>query len=261
MNRGDSEAGELAAFAATLADASGAVLRRYFRQPYAVEAKADASPVTVADRESEQALRSAIEARFPAHGIRGEELGIVRGDAEYLWVLDPIDGTRSFITGKPLFVTLIGLVHAGRPIVGVIDQPISRERWIGAAGRATTFNGVPARTRGLTDLANAALFCTGPEWCRAEDAAAFGRLHAGVGMTQYSADAYAFGLLASGWIDLVVECGLEPHDFVAAIAVVEGAGGVITDWSGAPLDCTRKSNVLAAANAALHTAARQRLNR
>lgn len=261
MHGGNTDIGEFAEFAATLADASGPVLRRYFRQPYAVEAKADASPVTIADRESEQALRAAIEARYPHHGIRGEEFGTTRGDAGHLWVLDPIDGTRSFITGKPLFVTLIGLVQHARPIVGVIDQPISAERWVGAAGFGTTFNGQPARTRQTTDLAKAALFCTGPEWCRGDDVAAFQRLNAAVGMTQYSADAYAFGLLASGWIDLVVECGLEPHDFVATVAVVEGAGGVITDWDGAPLDCSKKSNVLAAANPALHAAARAKLRR
>ncbi len=261
MAGGDNGTPEFAAFAATLADASGPVLRRYFRQPYTVEAKADASPVTIADRESEQALRAAIEARYPHHGIRGEELGIARGEAEHLWVLDPIDGTRSFITGKALFVTLIGLVQRGRPIVGVIDQPISRERWVGAGGLGTTFNGQPAHTRETTDLGRAALYCTGPEWCRGEDVAAFQRLNAAVGMTQYSADAYAFGLLASGWIDLVVECGLEPHDFVATIAVIEGAGGVITDWDGAPLDCARKSNVLAAANPTLHRAAQAKLRR
>lgn len=261
MTGGDSKTREFAVFAATLADASGPVLRRYFRQPYAVEAKADASPVTIADRESELALRAAIEANYPHHGIRGEEFGIARGDAEYLWVLDPIDGTRSFITGKPLFVTLIGLLQAGRPIIGVIDQPISRERWVGAAGIGTTFNGQAARTRQSVDLARAALFCTGLEWCRGGDTAAVQGLRAAVGMIHYSADGYAFGLLASGWIDLVVECGLEPHDFVAAIAVVEGAGGVITDWDGAPLDCSRKSNVLAAANPALHAAARAKLRR
>ena len=261
MSGGNIDTREFAAFAATLADASGPVLRRYFRQPYTVESKADASPVTIADRESEQALRAAIETRYPTHGIRGEELGIARGDADHLWVLDPIDGTRSFITGKPLFVTLIGLVHQGRPIVGVIDQPISRERWVGAAGIGATLNGAPARTRQMTELSRAALFCTGPEWCKGDDIAAFQRLNAAVGMTQYSADAYAFGLLASGWIDIVVECGLEPHDFVAAIAVIEGAGGVITDWDGAPLDCARKSNVLAAANPALHAAARAKLRR
>jgi len=258
---------ELIAFAGELADTAGAVLRRHFRSPVAVEAKGDASPVTVADRATEQAMRDAILSRYPQHGVRGEELGAVNASAEYVWVLDPIDGTRSFITGKPLFVTLIGLLRRGNAVLGAIDQPITRERWIGADGQRTTFNGVPCRVRGGASLGAATLFTTGsvsatrPTWCGEWERAALGRLVDAAHLTQYSSDGYAFGLLSSGMIDLVAECGMEPHDFCAAIPVVRGAGGVIGDWNGTPLECDRKNHVLAAASAALHTAAVARLGR
>ncbi len=258
---------ELVAFCHQLADASGAVLRRHFRRNLAIESKRDASPVTIADRETEAALRGAIEKRFPDHGVRGEELGSVRLDAEYVWILDPIDGTRSFITGKPLFVTLIGLVRRGQAILGVIDQPITNERWIGGDDVPTTLNTAPVRVRTNVELREAVLFTTSPSygthptWATQPERDALRRLMDDVHLRHYSADAYAFGLLAAGWVDLVAESALEPHDFCAAIPVVRGAGGVITDWDGAPLDCSRKSNVLAAGSKALHTAALQRLRR
>lgn len=258
---------ELVAFCHQLADASGAVLRRHFRRALTVESKRDLSPVTAADRETEAALRGAIEKRFPEHGVRGEELGSVRLDAEYVWILDPIDGTRSFIVGKPQFVTLVGLVHRGTAILGLIDQPITNERWIGGDGVPTTLNKNAVRVRTNVGLDDAALFTTGPAygshptWATQPERDALRKLMDAVGQRQYSADGYAFGLLAGGWIDLVAEAAMEPHDFCAAIPVVRGAGGVITDWDGAPLDCSRKSNVLAAGSAALHTAALQRLKR
>ncbi len=252
---------ELTTFAGLLAETAGTVLRRHFRSGHAVEDKADNSPVTIADRETEQALRDAILQRYPQHGVRGEELGHINSDAEYVWVLDPIDGTRSFITGKPLFTTLIGLVHRGEAVLGVIDQPITRERWIGASGQPTTFNGTQCRVRPRAALADATLFTTGavsatrPTWCSERERGALDRLIDGTKLTQYSTDGYAFGLLASGFADLVAECGMEPHDFCAAIPVVRGAGGVIGDWAGMPLDCGRKGHVLAAASPALLTAA------
>ncbi len=251
---------ELTTFAGLLADAAGTVLRRHFRSTVAVEDKADNSPVTIADRETEQTLRDAILKRYPQHGVRGEELGRINSDAEYVWVLDPIDGTRSFITGKPLFTTLIGLLHQGEAVLGVIDQPITRERWVGASGQPTTFNGAPCRVRPQAVLADATLFTTGavsatrPTWCTPEERVALGRLIDAVKLTQYSTDGYAFGLLASGFIDLVVEAGMEPHDFCAAIPIVRGAGGVMGDWAGKPLDCGRKGPVLAAATPELVTA-------
>jgi len=163
------------ALAAELADAAGEVIRPYFRQPIRVDDKPDLSPVTVADRAAETAMRRLIASRFPDHGIIGEEFGRERDDAPFLWVLDPIDGTKSFISGVPLFGTLIALTQHGRPILGIIDQPISRERWIGAAGRPTTFDGNPVRCRPCASLSAATVFATSPEMFKGPDAAAFGR--------------------------------------------------------------------------------------
>ncbi|MHA1113859.1 MAG: inositol monophosphatase family protein, partial [Alphaproteobacteria bacterium] len=199
---------EFVRFAEELAEASGPVLRRHFRTRIPVEAKADMSPVTIADREAEEALRAAIAARYPDHGIVGEEYPPHAPDAELVWVLDPIDGTRSFISGAPVFGTLIALVARDRPILGVIDQPILGERWIGADGLATRMNGRPARTRARTDLGEAALHTTSPDLFAGADADAFAGLRGAVQRTDYGWDCYAYAQLASGFIDLVVEVGL-----------------------------------------------------
>jgi inositol-phosphate phosphatase/L-galactose 1-phosphate phosphatase/histidinol-phosphatase len=249
------------ALARDLADAAGEVIRRYFRRPLAVEDKTDLTPVTAADRAAEAAMRGLIEARFPSHGIIGEELGRVRSEAEFIWTLDPIDGTKSFISGVPLFGTLIALARARRPILGVLDQPISRERWIGAAGRATTLNGETVRCRACPDLGVATLFATSPDMFRGEDARAFARVSNAAKLTRFGADCYAYGLLAAGFIDLVLEAGLKPYDFSPMVPIVEGAGGVATDWSGAPLDIASEGRVLIAGDRRTHAAALALLGR
>ena len=243
------------ALAERLADMSGEVLRRYFRQPIAVDDKSDDSPVTIADREVERTLRDAIAAAFPDHGILGEEYGSEKLDAEYVWVLDPIDGTKSFITGKATFGTLIALCRNGAPVVGVIDQPIIRERWIGAAGRPTSFNGQTVRARADVRLADALLYATTPQMFVGDDAAAFERLTKQVKHPLYGADCYAYGLLASGFTDLVCEAALKPYDYCALVPVVAGAGGKITDWENRPLTIASGPRVLAAGDAALHAQA------
>ncbi|MBV9860711.1 MAG: histidinol-phosphatase [Alphaproteobacteria bacterium] len=240
------------ALAEALADAAGAAIRPYFRQPLAVEDKADLSPVTAADRAAEQAMRRLIAGRFPEHGIVGEEFGRERADAEFVWVLDPIDGTKSFISGVPLFGTLIALAQNGRPILGIIDQPISRERWVGAAGRRTTLNGAPVHCRPCAGLDAATLFATTPDMFRGNDAAGFARLAARVKLTRFGADCYAYGLVAAGFVDLVAEAGLKPYDFSALAPVVEGAGGVATDWAGAPLGLDSDGHVLIAGDRRTH---------
>jgi histidinol phosphatase-like enzyme (inositol monophosphatase family) len=240
------------ALAQALVDQSGGVLRRYFRQPLAIEAKADLSPVTIADREVETLVRSAIEAAFPDHGILGEEFGAVRADAEYVWVIDPIDGTKSFMTGKATFGTLIALTRRGRPILGIIDQPIARERWVGVAGQRTTFNGAPAAVRPCLRLAGASLYATTPHMFTGDDAAAFARLVQAVQYPLYGADCYGYGLLASGFTDLVCEASLQPYDYCALVPVVEGAGGVMSDWQGRPVTIATDGRVLAAGDSALH---------
>ena len=243
------------AFAGHLADLSGAVLRRHFRRPAAIETKADGSPISAADREAEHALRAAIEDAWPDHGIEGEEYGAVRSGAGLRWVLDPIDGTQSFLAGKPVFTTLIALLAGGEPVLGIIDQPVTGERWVGVRGRATTWNGVPVGARACPVLRDAVLCTTDPERFPAPGAPAFARLRAGARATLYSADAYAFALLASGTVDLAVESGLQPYDFCALIPVVEGAGGTLTAWRGKPLDPERPADVLAAGDPALHARA------
>ena len=243
------------ALAIDLADAAGEAIRPYFRKPLAVDDKADLTPVTAADRAAEQAMRGLIEKRFPDHGIFGEEFGRLREDADFVWVLDPIDGTKSFISGVPLFGTLIGLTRGRQPILGIIDQPVSRERWVGVLGRPTTMNGRPVRCRECPALAAATLFSTTPEMFREADAASFARVRAAVKLTRFGADCYAYGLLAAGFIDLVLEASLEPYDFCAMVPIVQGAGGVATDWRGADLDLASDGRVLVAGDRRAHQAA------
>ncbi len=235
-----------------LADASGAIVRRYFRTTLEVEDKPDKSPVTVADREAETAIRELIEEAFPDHGIVGEEYGAVRADAKYVWVLDPIDGTKSFITGKPLFGTLIGLLHEGAAVLGLIDQPVLGERWLGARGRPTTLNGRPVHVRPCGELGRAALYATSPHMFEGADKQAFARVRDAVKLPLYGADCYAYGLLACGFADLVVEASLAAYDYCGVVAVIEGAGGVITDWTGAPLGLGSDGRVVAAGDRRSH---------
>ena len=243
------------AFALSLADAAGDVIRPYFRKPLVIRDKADLTPVTAADRAAEETMRALIEERFPEHGILGEEFGRVREDAEFVWSLDPIDGTKSFISGVPLFGTLIALTRGGRSILGVIDQPILRERWVGAVGRPTTLNGAAIRCRACPVLAAATLFATTPDMFKGEDAASFARVSDKVKLTRFGADCYAYGLVATGFVDLVLEASLEPYDFCAMVPIVEGAGGVATDWRGANLDLASDGRILVAGDRRAHEAA------
>ena len=246
----------LEALAHRLADAAGVVQRRYFRTPVAVDTKADASPVTIADREAEAVMRELIAATFPGHGILGEEHGRDRVEAEFVWVLDPIDGTKSFITGRPLFGTLIAVAHAGRPLLGLIDQSILQERWVGITGAGACWNGRPIRTRSCARLEEAVLLSTSPDlFDRLDDAAAFARLHDRVRLPLYGGDCYSYGQVALGLADLVVECGLQPYDFMALAPVVEGAGGRMTDWQGRPLHLAAEGRVVAAGDPVLGQAA------
>jgi inositol-phosphate phosphatase / L-galactose 1-phosphate phosphatase / histidinol-phosphatase len=241
------------ALASELADAAGAAIRPYFRTALTVDDKADLSPVTAADRAAELAMRQMIAARFPEHGIIGEEYGREHEDAEYVWVLDPIDGTKSFISGVPLFGTLIALAHHGRPILGVIDQPISRERWVGAAGRATTHNGAPIRSRACPGIAAATVFATTPDMFKGTDSGAFARVASAAKLVRYGADCYAYGLVALGFADVVIEAELKTYDFSAMLPIIEGAGGVATDWQGAPLGLSSDGRVLIAGDKRTHS--------
>jgi inositol-phosphate phosphatase/L-galactose 1-phosphate phosphatase/histidinol-phosphatase len=250
---------ELAHFAHRLADLAAVVQRRYFRQPVAVDTKADQSPVTIADREAEARMRDLIRSVYPAHGILGEEHGADALDAELVWVLDPIDGTKSFIAGRPLFGTLVGLLEAGRPVLGIIDQSILHERWVGVSGRQTTLNGAAVGARPCAGLADAVLMTTSPLQFHGDDRRAFDRLTDAVRQASFGGDCYAYALVATGFVDLVVEAGLKPYDFAAIIPVIEGAGGQLTDWEGGALGLGSDGRVIASGDARTHEAARRLL--
>lgn len=232
-------------FAQRLADAAGEAIRPFYRARFDIESKSDLSPVTQADRAAEAAMRAIIEQERPQDGIVGEEYGTVREDAGRVWVLDPIDGTRSFIAGRPIFGTLVAMMQEGWPILGIIDQPISRERWCGMAGQPTTLNGQPVRTRPCRALDQAILASTGPQYFPGCSGEHFSILAGQCRDTVWGGDCYNYALLASGQIDLVVESGLKLYDIAALVPIVEGAGGHMCDWTGNPLDRDSKGDVIA----------------
>lgn len=234
-------------FANRAADEAGRIAVRYFRQGLAVEHKGDESPVTIADRSIEACLRARIAEAFPDHGIFGEEEGAENLDRRHIWVVDPIDGTKSFITGHPLFGGLLALLDSGEPCLGQIDMPVTGERWCGIAGRPSTLNGRPCRTSGRTELADATAYTTDPLLFTGAGAAAFQALREAVGLIRFGGDCYNYALLASGHCDLVLETGLQPYDYLPVVQVIRGAGGVITDWQGRALTLQSSGEVLAAA--------------
>lgn len=250
-----------------LADAARTIIIKYWRSGFQIIDKEDLSPVTIADRETEAAMCSIISQYFPDHAIFGEEGGLTmpEGGSDYVWVLDPIDGTKSFITGKPVFGTLISLLYKGTPVLGFIDQPVLGERWVGIQGQVTTLNGRRVRTRSSTTrLADAYLYTTSPHMFTGETEDAFVRVRDKVKIPLYGCDCYAYGLLSSGHADLVIESGLKPYDYLALVPVVEGAGGTITNWSGESLKWLpeigeHSIGVIAAGSRSLHKAALSQL--
>lgn len=247
---GQAEVDTFLEFASQLADAARPIALSYFRTPLDVISKRDESPVTIADRSIEAELRRMIEARFPEHGIYGEEMGAKPGDS-FTWVIDPIDGTKSFITGFPLFGTLISLAYDQRPFLGLIDVPPLRERWAGIPGKSL-FQGAAAATSGRKTLSDSRFYTTSPDMFRGEEAQLYERLSGECALRRFGGDCYIYGLLASGHCDAVLETGLQPYDYMALVPVVAGAGGVISDWNGAELGLSSDGHVLAAATPELH---------
>lgn len=235
-------------FTRELAAASAdVILPLYSTREVGLELKADETPVTFADRRAEEVMRQLIEKRFPSHGIVGEELGTTRGDAEFVWVLDPIDGTKSFITNVPLFGTLIGLLHQGKPIVGCIHQPVLKQLVIGD-GRTTTLNGSPVHVRPCSDISQATLLTCDPiNPERHQDGAAFDRLAKKARIYRTWGDCYGYLLVATGWADLMVDPILNPWDLLPLVPVIRGAGGIITDWQGKPADHLGANSAVACA--------------
>lgn len=235
------------ALAEQLADAAGEAIRPFFRAKFDQEAKSDSTPVTEADRAAESAMRKIIETLCPEDGIIGEEYGTINEGASRQWVLDPIDGTTSFIAGRPIFGTLIALMQDGWPVIGIIDQPIARERWVGVVGRPTTFNGAAVQTARCRDLKDAVLATTSPHLFDEHDADHFMGLASKVAPRKiiYGGDCYNYGLVASGHVDLVCEAGLQLHDFAALAPIIDGSGGMMCDWNGEPLNADSDGHVLA----------------
>ena len=235
------------ALAQRLADAAGEAIRPHFRSGFGAERKLDATPVTLADRSAEEAMRRILSAEVPLDGIVGEEFGTETGSSGRSWVLDPIDGTVSFMAGRPIFGTLIALLVDGWPVLGIIDQPILGERWLGVSGRPTTFNGREVRTRPCRELSDAMLATTGPHYFDDHQGDHFMALAARTDHRRMmmGGDCYNYALLASGHVDLVCEAGLKLYDWAALVPVVEGAGGTMCDWNGEPLHSASAGDVLA----------------
>lgn len=235
------------ALALRLADAAADAIRPYYRSGVVPERKGDATPVTLVDRAAEEAMRRILKAEAPRDTVIGEEFGAEAGTSGRSWVLDPIDGTTSFLAGRPIFGTLISLVVEGWPVLGVIDQPILKERWVGATGMPTTLNGKPVRTRACATLGDATLATTGPHYFDDHEGQHFMALAARTDHKRMimGGDCYNYALLASGHIDIVCEANLKLHDWAALAPIIEGAGGSLSDWNGEPLHAASDGHVLA----------------
>ncbi len=255
---------DFAAFVDRLAAASSDAILPFFRTTLSVENKSrgeNFDPVTAADRAAEMAMRALIRNNFPEHGIVGEEYGDERTDAEYVWVLDPIDGTKSFISGMPAWGTLIALTRGGHPVYGMMHQPFTRERFTGDGG-AAHYRGPTGeralRVRRCAVLADAILMTTSPLLMSADERRAFERVEKAVRLSRYGGDCYAYCMLAAGHVDLVIECGLKPYDVIPLIPIITGAGGIMTDWDGGA--ATKGGRIIAAGDKRMHEAAMKILN-
>jgi myo-inositol-1(or 4)-monophosphatase len=250
---------DFAAFVDRLATVSGDAILPFFRTLLGVENKGGAGgfdPVTAADRAAETAMRTLIRQSFPGHGIIGEEFGNERTDAEYVWVLDPIDGTKSFITGMPAWGTLIALTRGGAPVYGMMHQPFTRERFTGD-GHVARYRG-PAgertlRTRRCAELSEALLMTTSPLLMKEADRESFGKVEHVARLSRYGGDCYAYCMLAAGHVDLVIETELKPYDILPLIPIITAGGGIVTAWDGsAP---TAGGRIVAAGDPRVHEAA------
>src|SRR6266496_5482109 len=256
---------DFGSFVEELAAKSGEVILPFFRTSLSIDNKSTAGhfdPVTAADRAAEAAMRVLIRRTFPTHGIVGEEYGSEREDAEYVWVLDPIDGTKSFICGMPAWGTLIALLRSGQPVFGMMNQPFTRERFSGDGGRAH-YRGPNGerdlRVRACADLAKAALFTTSPLLMNAHDRETFGRVEQTVRLSRYGGDCYAYCMLAAGHVDLVIDTELKPYDVLPLVPIIAGAGGIITTWEGGVPHAGGR--VIAAGDKRVHAAALEMLSK
>jgi inositol-phosphate phosphatase/L-galactose 1-phosphate phosphatase/histidinol-phosphatase len=235
------------------ADISRAIIREQIYRPREVTVKSDATPVTPIDQKVERALRAAIEETFPQHGIVGEEYDNLNSDSDYVWVLDPIDGTMAFIAGLPTFATLIALTWRGSPILGVMDSPITEERWVGVDGVGTTLNGKSIQSRPCKSLGNAFAHTSSPLYFESEsDVAAYDRITDAVQFLIFGGGCHAYGRVAHGYIDVAFEAAHDIHDYLALVPIINNAGGVISDWQGNPLTLSSGSRFLACGDQQVH---------
>lgn len=240
-------------FANRLADEASKTSMHYFRTSLDIDSKIDESPVTIADKNTELKIRSMIKQEYPEHGILGEEFDSINANAEYIWVIDPIDGTRSYIAGHKDFGNLISLTHNKKPIIGIINCPAHKERWVGVKNQNSTLNKKPVKTSKIKNIENAYLFTSGLYFDEPHLRRAVDKIQKKVNYFRYGGDCYMYGMVASGLIDIVIEDTLKTHDYMALVNVIEGAGGKITDKFGEEITTDSQGSVIASANENLHS--------
>ena len=248
---------EIINFANHLADIASEISKKYYRIENGEIAKDDDSPVTKADREIEEKIREAIFKNYPTHGIIGEEYGNYQENSDFVWIIDPIDGTSSFIVGRPIFGNLISLVIRNKVTLGIINQPINSERWIGIEGLGSWFNGTKIKTRNCQNISEAVLSSSSPFFFKDNNKTIFEKIctltkYQKIGGVVYGGDCYAYGCLASGFVDLIIEPELKIYDFASHIPIIKNAGGVITDWEGNELKIESNVRLIASATPKLH---------
>lgn len=248
----DSNLNELIFFANQLADESAKIIKKYFRTSLIIDNKEDQSPVTIVDKNTELKIRKLIETKYPNHGILGEEFKDTNIDSEYLWVIDPIDGTRSFIAGHKDFGTLIALLHNNEPIIGIINCPMHQERWIGVRGKKTTMNEKEVQTSKIQDLDKSYICTSGLYFNNDHFRKGYDKIVKKSRYHRFGGDCYMYGMVASGFIEIVLEDTLKAHDYMALIPIIEGAGGKVSDKYGKTINIHSEGSIVASANEQLH---------
>ena len=234
------------------ADASGKIIKKYFRKKIKINLKKDNTPFTKADIEAEKIIRELILKQEPNCGFVGEETGTINMNREYCWVVDPLDGTKSFITGKPTFGTLIGLLKNNKPVLGILNQPILNERWVGIAGVETKYNNKKVRVRKCKSIKGAKMYATSPMMFQERNKKIYKNVRAKIGECLFGADCYSHGLMSLGFVDVILEANLKPWDYIASASIISGAGGKITDWNDNDLNLQSDGRILATGDSNIH---------
>ena len=234
------------------ADASGKIIKKYFRKKIKINLKKDNTPFTKADIEAEKIIRELILKQEPNCGFVGEETGSINMNREYCWVVDPLDGTKSFITGKPTFGTLIGLLKNNKPVLGILNQPILNERWVGIAGVETKYNNKKVRVRKCKSIKGAKMYATSPMMFQERNKKIYKNVRAKIGECLFGADCYSHGLMSLGFVDVILEANLKPWDYIASASIISGAGGKITDWNDNDLNLQSDGRILATGDSNIH---------